>query len=147
MSSRPRVQWIDPAAEAMLRALAAEEPEDWRDFALCAQADPDAFFPDSGGSTRNAKKVCRMCDVRAECLQYALHHNIRDGIWGGLSEQERRVMRRSQEVASGGERTCTGCGETKPVTEFHRRTRSGYEHRCKTCRRAARRERWAENAA
>jgi WhiB family transcriptional regulator, redox-sensing transcriptional regulator len=66
----------------------------WQDRALCAQTDPDAFFPEKGGSTREAKKVCRGCEVRAECLEYALDHDERHGIWGGMSERERRRLQR-----------------------------------------------------
>jgi WhiB family redox-sensing transcriptional regulator len=66
----------------------------WQDRALCAQTDPEAFFPEKGGSTREAKKVCRACDVRTECLEYALEHDERFGIWGGLSERERRRLKR-----------------------------------------------------
>jgi WhiB family transcriptional regulator, redox-sensing transcriptional regulator len=69
---------------------------DWQDQALCAQTDPEAFFPEKGGSTRDAKRVCRSCDVRAECLEYALEHEIRFGIWGGMSEQERRRLGRTR---------------------------------------------------
>jgi WhiB family transcriptional regulator, redox-sensing transcriptional regulator len=67
----------------------------WQERALCAQTDPEAFFPEKGGSTREAKKVCRACDVRAECLEYALGHDERFGIWGGLSERERRKLKRA----------------------------------------------------
>jgi WhiB family redox-sensing transcriptional regulator len=67
---------------------------DWQDRALCAQTDPEAFFPDKGGSTREAKRVCRSCEVRAECLEYALEHDERFGIWGGMSERERRRLKR-----------------------------------------------------
>jgi WhiB family redox-sensing transcriptional regulator len=66
----------------------------WQDRALCAQTDPEAFFPEKGGSTREAKRVCRSCEVRAECLEYALAHDERFGIWGGLSERERRRLKR-----------------------------------------------------
>ena len=69
-----------------------EEPE-WQERALCAQTDPEAFFPEKGGSTREAKRICSGCDVRAECLDYALAHDERFGIWGGLSERERRRVR------------------------------------------------------
>ena len=71
----------------------AEEP-DWQENALCAQTDPEAFFPEKGGSTREAKRICSGCEVRAECLEYALAHDERFGIWGGLSERERRRLRR-----------------------------------------------------
>jgi len=66
----------------------------WQERALCAQTDPEAFFPEKGGSTREAKKVCTRCDVRAECLEYALAHDERFGIWGGLSERERRKLKK-----------------------------------------------------
>jgi WhiB family redox-sensing transcriptional regulator len=71
------------------------EDRGWQDRALCAQTDPEAFFPEKGGSVREAKAVCRGCEVRAECLAYALEHDERFGIWGGLSENERRPLRRS----------------------------------------------------
>ena len=66
----------------------------WQERALCAQTDPEAFFPEKGGSTREAKRVCTSCDVRSECLEYALAHDERFGIWGGLSERERRRLKR-----------------------------------------------------
>jgi WhiB family redox-sensing transcriptional regulator len=66
----------------------------WQERALCAQTDPEAFFPEKGGSTREAKKVCIGCEVRGECLDYALAHDERFGIWGGLSERERRKLKR-----------------------------------------------------
>jgi WhiB family redox-sensing transcriptional regulator len=64
----------------------------WQERAVCAQTDPEAFFPEKGGSVRAAKKVCRACPVRAECLDYALEHHERFGVWGGLSERERRKL-------------------------------------------------------
>jgi WhiB family transcriptional regulator, redox-sensing transcriptional regulator len=66
----------------------------WQVDALCAQTDPEAFFPEKGGSTRDAKKVCSACTVRSECLEYALGNDERFGIWGGLSERERRRLRK-----------------------------------------------------
>jgi WhiB family redox-sensing transcriptional regulator len=66
----------------------------WQERALCAQTDPEAFFPEKGGSTREAKRVCLGCDVRSECLEYALAHDERFGIWGGLSERERRRLKK-----------------------------------------------------
>ncbi len=67
----------------------------WQAEALCAQTDPEAFFPEKGGSTREAKRVCQNCTVRTECLEYALGHDERFGIWGGLSERERRKLKRT----------------------------------------------------
>jgi len=86
-------------AQTSLQAIpitvaAGAEPE-WHERALCAQTDPEAFFPEKGGSTREAKKICTGCEVRAECLSYALAHDERFGIWGGLSERERRRLKRA----------------------------------------------------
>ncbi|KAA9394602.1 WhiB family transcriptional regulator [Kocuria coralli] len=67
----------------------------WQTDALCAQTDPEAFFPEKGGSTRDAKRVCEACPVRSECLDYAMAHDEKFGIWGGLSERERRRLRRA----------------------------------------------------
>ena len=72
------------------------EGEKWQDRGLCAQTDPDAFFPEKGGSTREAKRICQGCEVKTECLEYALDNDERFGIWGGLSERERRRLKRGQ---------------------------------------------------
>ena len=64
----------------------------WQRDAVCAQTDPEVFFPEQGGSTRDAKVVCSGCDVRAECLAYALDNDEQYGVWGGLSERERRRL-------------------------------------------------------
>jgi WhiB family redox-sensing transcriptional regulator len=66
----------------------------WQADSLCAQTDPEAFFPEKGGSTREAKKICASCEVRTNCLEYALENDERFGIWGGLSERERRKLRK-----------------------------------------------------
>ena len=62
----------------------------WQHKALCSQTDPEAFFPEKGGSTRDAKRVCAQCEVREQCLEWAIDHDERFGIWGGMSERERR---------------------------------------------------------
>lgn len=80
---------IGPAADII------DGPLSWQHQALCAQTDPEAFFPEKGGSTREAKSICSVCEVRAACLDYALANDERFGIWGGLSERERRKLRRS----------------------------------------------------
>jgi len=86
----------DHVDSSVLRFLPLAESEhlSWQEQALCAQTDPEAFFPEKGGSTREAKKVCMSCEVRVECLDYALAQDERFGIWGGLSERERRRLKR-----------------------------------------------------
>ncbi|QIG58266.1 WhiB family transcription factor [Gordonia phage Skog] len=69
------------------------EKRSWKWGARCAGADYEAFFPEKGGSTREAKQICRECIVRSECLQAALDNDERFGVWGGYSERERRKMR------------------------------------------------------
>lgn len=69
-----------------------ENPLSWQADSLCAQTDPEAFFPEKGGSTRDAKKICSQCEVKAKCLDYALENEERFGIWGGMSERERRKL-------------------------------------------------------
>ena len=68
----------------------------WQDEANCLGVDPDLFFPERGASTREAKEVCRGCSVREECLEFALQNGEKFGIWGGLSERERRRIRRQR---------------------------------------------------
>jgi WhiB family redox-sensing transcriptional regulator len=68
----------------------------WQEEANCLGVDPDLFFPERGASTREAKAVCRSCEVRVDCLEYALAHGEKFGIWGGLSERERRRVRRQR---------------------------------------------------
>ncbi|HEX4432818.1 MAG TPA: WhiB family transcriptional regulator [Frankiaceae bacterium] len=86
---RARRPWHVAGRELNIR------PEPWTEIALCLQVDPEMFFPERGGSTREAKRICTGCDVRTECLTYALEHTERFGIWGGLSERERRRILRA----------------------------------------------------
>jgi WhiB family redox-sensing transcriptional regulator len=79
-----------------LRPEQAEAERRWQERANCLGVDPDLFFPERGASTREAKAVCRGCEVRVECLEYALEHGEKFGIWGGLSERERRRVRRQR---------------------------------------------------
>jgi WhiB family redox-sensing transcriptional regulator len=61
------------------------------DLALCAQADPEEWFPGKGGSVRMAKRICGRCDVQARCLSAALGApEEMDGVWGGTSVRQRR---------------------------------------------------------
>lgn len=86
--------WPSGSTPVLVADTSLEETA-WQELARCAETDPDAFYPEKGGSTREAKKVCRSCDVRQACLEYALKHDERFGIWGGLSERERRKLRRA----------------------------------------------------
>lgn len=68
---------------------------DWRDRGRCTEVDPELFFPERGHNGAQAKLICAGCEVRAECRAFALERPERlDGIWGGLTEDERRKLRR-----------------------------------------------------
>lgn len=82
--------------ERLLEALGEAEVPSWQDQANCMGVDPDLFFPERGASTREAKEVCRGCVVRLDCLEYALDNAEKFGIWGGMSERERRRLRRAR---------------------------------------------------
>ncbi len=73
---------------------------EWQDLANCRGADPDLFFPERGASTRTAKAICRECTVRVDCLEFAIVSSEKFGIWGGLSERERRKIRRERQIAA-----------------------------------------------
>jgi len=71
----------------------------WQEEALCAQTGADFFFPEPGSSVREAKRICGLCPIRSACLDYALDHDERFGVWGGLSEKERLEIRRTSRRA------------------------------------------------
>lgn len=71
----------------------------WEDQALCAEADPELFFPDKGGSSRAAKTICKQCPVRLHCLETSLANDELFGTWGGLTERERRPLRRDRRAS------------------------------------------------
>ncbi|MDO9395747.1 MAG: WhiB family transcriptional regulator [Herbiconiux sp.] len=99
-SGVPDDWFVDPVQLGVpgVRKAPAEGVDDnplaWQADSLCAQTDPEAFFPEKGGSTRDAKRICTSCEVKAQCLDYALQNDERFGIWGGLSERERRKLRK-----------------------------------------------------
>lgn len=97
----------EPEHRAPSRIWLPIEEADWMTNGLCAQTDPEAYYPEKGESTRVAKRICNgdpkrgidPCPVRAQCLEYALDAGERFGIWGGLSEPERRKLRRFNAAA------------------------------------------------
>jgi WhiB family redox-sensing transcriptional regulator len=92
-TGRPQLSLV-PERPDRIEVAPATTDEQWQERGLCAQTDPEAFFPEKGGSTREAKRICMGCEVRDRCLEYALAHDERFGIWGGLSERERRRLKR-----------------------------------------------------
>jgi WhiB family redox-sensing transcriptional regulator len=104
--------------------------EPWMGEAICSQVDPEVFYPEKGGTTAPAKLICAQCPVVDECLAYALEHGERFGIWGGLSDRERRRLGERPHK----ERTPAPCG-TPAAYQRHYRDK---EKPCDACRRADR---------
>ena len=75
-------------------------PPEWTKQARCAEVDPEIFFPDKGDNTNMAVTICRNCEVKRECLEYALDNREMFGIWGGLTEKKRRPLYRGRGLAS-----------------------------------------------
>lgn len=71
-----------------------DEDTRWMERGLCQEVDPELFFPDAGGSIRDAIAICDRCEVRRECLSYALAQHIRGGVWGGVPDRRRQGMER-----------------------------------------------------
>lgn len=92
----------DDAALKVLRIVMAASAgrASWVDFALCAEVDPAIFFPERGEPAAPAKRVCMICPVRAQCLEYALENRILHGVFGGMSEHERRDVARQRRDAA-----------------------------------------------
>lgn len=97
-----------------LASLFLVEPEnDWRSNAACKGMDPDLFFsPDLFEAKQDkddreivAKSACAKCEVTVECLDYAIKAQERYGIWGGLTEQERRTVARRRTSDSTNDRS------------------------------------------
>ena len=93
--SAPVERPVDAGLTAGSASGSDADEQGWQESALCAETDPEAFFPEKGGSTREAKRICIGCEVKGECLEYALGSDERFGIWGGLSERERRRLKRA----------------------------------------------------
>lgn len=85
------------ADRSMLSRLLAEEhaaESSWREHAACKGVDPELFYPERGSQGwKEAKAICRACPVRIACLEYAIVTAERHGVWGGLTELERKRVR------------------------------------------------------
>lgn len=72
----------------------------WSPEALCAQTDPDAFFPERGTSAADPKRICRRCPVKADCLEWALDRPKEPGVYGATTYVERKRIRKQRKVAA-----------------------------------------------
>ena len=97
---------LDPRRSIMNHAQSGypypehEAPKRWQDSANCADVDPEIFYPTRGETDkeRMARIICGGCAVQAECLNFALINNIKNGWWGGKSERQRRIIRRDLRI-------------------------------------------------
>ena len=69
-------------------------PHAWTTAARCAETDPELFFPENRYETATARRICRDCPVRTDCLTTALEDSSLTGVWGGTTPEERRILRR-----------------------------------------------------
>src|SRR6202044_3908652 len=109
---------------------------DWTTRAACKGTDPDELFV-QGAAQNRAKLICAGCRVRTECLADALDNRIEFGVWGGMSEAERRdlLCAPPPPADDGRRKTCCRCGDSKPLDAFYRRKDApdGRQSRCKHC--------------
>ncbi len=90
----------DSGLPALLRRRSANTESDWTSRAVCANQDPDLLFV-TGAAQRDAAKMCHGCPVKLECLADALDNGVEFGVWGGLTERQRRaILRKSPHVTS-----------------------------------------------
>ncbi|AGI12995.1 WhiB family transcription factor [Mycobacterium phage Butters] len=82
-------------------------PDEWTLGAACTQTDPEVFFPEKGEPVGPARNICRRCEVQAKCLEVALAREEEFGIWGGLTPNQRRALKRGA-----AQRACGYCGST-----------------------------------
>jgi len=108
--SKPALDAPDPTAPQLRQIRGAGSPwtvprgewlidgsdYEWQDRAACRGADTDLFFPERGESTKTAKATCAQCDVRSACLDFAIAHRIKFGVWGGMSDRQRRQVMRER---------------------------------------------------
>jgi len=101
MSAMEQGPPVRSAPDDMEAFIAPEEDDrNWHHRAACRSEDPDIFFPEEGSSVirtqleETAKAICRRCGVMQECLGWALESGQNYGVWGGLSEDERRALKR-----------------------------------------------------
>jgi WhiB family transcriptional regulator, redox-sensing transcriptional regulator len=98
------IEGYEPEDDEIAVKRTWEPPPAWMDFAACASSDPEAWYPDTGDPAVRARKICwTRCPVQLLCLDYAIEHNERHGIWGGLSREQRdQLIGKERNVLRGG---------------------------------------------
>jgi WhiB family transcriptional regulator, redox-sensing transcriptional regulator len=135
MTARPGLQWSPGSAGPVVNASAGDGT---RGLLPCASEDPDLFFTAAGESA--AKAVCARCPARARCLNLAITEDLRDGVWGGLSELERRPLHnaRAERLMKAGQKRCRKppavCANGHEWTAVNTRINSAGHTYCAECR-------------
>jgi len=113
------------------------DADDWRELALCAEIDPELFYPEPGHSPAAAKRICAGCDVRVQCLEFALTVEDCHGVWGGTTPRERSRLRRGSGCSHPGRRVeLRGeCGRGHSLSGDNVRLRGDGYRACRACAR------------
>lgn len=99
----PEDEGTDPVVDRYQFPRGRPPPGAWVEHGLCqGHPNPSLWFPERGESVAEAKAICRVCPVKGDCLEHALRHRERHGIWGGRSERERRRLRPSTKTTRRG---------------------------------------------
>ena len=77
-----------------LLAVSVNEERPWAAFAACRDHDPDIFFPTTSYGETEAVRICRGCPVQLDCLEFAMEAKIRFGVWGAMTEKQRKTLHR-----------------------------------------------------
>jgi WhiB family redox-sensing transcriptional regulator len=80
----------------VLKLIKGDRDDSWQNRGACNGTPPHIMFPNQGDSNKRAKAFCKVCPVRVECLEFAIEHDERFGVWGGKSERERRAIRKQR---------------------------------------------------
>jgi WhiB family redox-sensing transcriptional regulator len=130
----------NPAVDGALQpARHTDNDLPWQQRGMCSQVDPELFHPERGAgiSNKQAKAVCLSCEVQTQCLQYALEHDERWGIWGGYTEFERRRLKnpqpRTRRQLNPPTLYLPRCGTESGAKDHNSRG----EHACTRCKHAA----------
>lgn len=91
---------VEPRTAKPKASLVPVRDESWMREGACRSVDPAVFFPERGASVSQAKATCAGCTVRSQCLAYAVERSIRHGVWGGMSERQRRKLRKRDLAAA-----------------------------------------------
>jgi WhiB family redox-sensing transcriptional regulator len=83
------------SSSRIISRLEVLEQPSWRQKALCSHTSTDTFFPEKGGSAKNAKQICEQCTVQKQCLDFAMSKNVKYGIWGSQSFIDRETLRKA----------------------------------------------------